>query len=78
MVIGIFNILTAAKKEERLMQEKSSRAIAIAVSQTVPKALGENVGAIVAGSQWIVKLDETFIRIPTPQRKLCKDSRYRI
>ena len=104
--MGIFDFLTAAKKEEKLMQEKTSRAIAIAVSYTAPAELGEdvganfgkavfklkkeqtweefevilreNVGAIVAGDQWIVKLDEDFTRIITPQLKLRKDSEYRI
>ena len=104
--MGIFDFLTAAKKEEKLMQEKTSRAIAIAVSYTAPEEIGEdvgknfgkavfklkknetweefevilreNVGAIVAGDQWIVKLDEDFTRIVTPQRKLTKNSKYRI
>ena len=102
--MGIFDFLTADKKEEKLMQEKTSRAIAIAVSYTAPEELGDDVGAnfgkavfklkkdqtweefevilredvgeIVAGDQWIVKLDEDFTRIVTPQRKLCKDSQY--
>ena len=104
--MGFFDFLTAKKKEAKLMQEKTSRAIAIAVSYTAPAELGEDVGAnfgkavfklkkdnaweemevilredvgaIVAGDQWIVKLDEDFSRIITPQRKLCKDSEYRI
>jgi len=104
--MGILDFLTAAKKEEKLMQEKTSRAIAIAVSYTAPEELGESagknfgkavfklkkneswenfevilredVGAIVAGDQWIVKLDEDFTRIVTPQLKLSKDSKYRI
>lgn len=33
---------------------------------------------IVAGDQGIVKLDEDFTRIVTPQFKLSKDSQYRI
>ena len=102
--MGIFN--SAKKKEEKLMQEKTSRAIAIAVSYTASEELGadaginfgkavfklkkdqswvelevilrENVGAIVAGDQWIVKLDEDFTRIVTPQLKLSKNSKYRI
>ena len=102
--MGIFDFLTADKKEEKLMQEKTSRAIAIAVSYTAPEELGEDagvnfgkavfklkkdqawenfevilredVGAIVAGDQWIVKLDEDFTRIVTPQLKLSKDSQY--
>ena len=104
--MGIFDFLSAKKKEEKLMKEKTSRAVAIAVSYTAPDQLGEdsgknfgkavfkikkdqtweefevilreNVGAIVAGDQWIVKFDEDFTRIVTPQRKLCKDSEYRI
>jgi hypothetical protein len=40
--------------------------------------LREDVGAIVAGDQWIVKFDEDFTRIVTPQLKLSKDSQYRI
>ena len=104
--MGFFSFLTAKKKEEKLMQEKTSRAIAIAVSYTAPEELGEDVGAnfgkavfklrkeetweefevilredvgaIVAGDQWIVKLDENFERIVTPQLKLRKDSKYRI
>ena len=104
--MGIFDFLTAAKKEEKLMQDKTSRAIAIAVSYTAPEKLGEDVGenfgkavfklkkdqiweefevilredvgAIVAGDQWIVKLDDDFTRIVTPQRKLTKNSQYRI
>ena len=104
--MGFFDFLSAAKKEEKLMKEKTSRAIAIAVSYTAPEASGdesgknfgkavfklkkdqvweefevvlrENVGAIVAGDQWIVKLDEDFTRIITPQRKLTKNSQYRI
>ena len=40
--------------------------------------LREDVGAIVAGDQWIVKFDEDFTGIVTPQLKLSKDSRYRI
>ena len=104
--MGIFDFLTAEKREEKLMQEKTSRAIAIAVSYTAPSELGneegatfgkavfklkkdqtweefevvlrEDVGEIVAGDQWIVKLDEDFTRIITPQLKLSKDSEYRI
>lgn len=104
--MGILDFLTAAKKEEKLMQEKTSRAIAIAVSYTAPEKLGEDagknfgmavfkikkdqvweefevilredVGAIVAGDQWIVKFDEDFTRIVTPQLKLAKNSQYRI
>ena len=104
--MGFFDFLTAKKKEEKLMQDKTSRAIAIAVSYTAPENIGENVGrnfgkavfkikkdqvweefevilrekvgAIVAGDQWIVKLDEDFERIVTPQLKLSKDSQYRI
>ena len=104
--MGIFDFLTAEKREEKLMEEKTSRAVAIAVSYTAPEKLtedvGENfgkavfklkkdqaweefevilredVGEIVAGDQWIVKLDEDFERIVTPQLKLSKDSQYRI
>ena len=104
--MGIFDFLTADKREEKLMQEKTSRAIAIAVSYIPAEELGEDaginfgkavfklkkdqaweefevilredVGAIVAGDQWIVKLDEDFTRIVTPQLKLSKDSKYRI
>ena len=104
--MGIFNCAGAKKKEKKLMSEKTSRAIAIAVSYTAPDELGEDVGAnfgkavfklkkdqaweefevilredvgaIVAGDQWIVKLDDDFTRIVTPQLKLCKDSEYRI
>jgi hypothetical protein len=103
--MGIFNC-GSVKKEEKLMQEKTSRAIAIAVSYTASEELGEDVGAnfgkavfklkknetweefevilredvgaIVAGDQWIVKLDEDFTRIVTPQLKLSKKSQYRI
>lgn len=104
--MGIFSFLTAKKREKMLMQEKTSRAIAIAVSYTAPEEVGEdegvnfgkavfkvklentweefevilreNVGAIVAGDQWIVKFDEDFTRIVTPQLKLSKNSKYRI
>ena len=104
--MGFFSFFSAAKKEEKLMSEKTSRAIAIAVSYTSSAELGadagrnygkavfklkkdnaweefevilrENVGAIVPGDQWIVKLDEDFTRIVTPQLKLSKDSKYRI
>ena len=104
--MGFFDFLTAEKKAEKLMQEKTSRAIAIAVSYTAPEKLGkeadanfgkavfklkkdqaweefevilrEKVGAIVAGDQWIVKMDEDFTRIVTPQLKLRKNSQYRI
>ena len=104
--MGIFDFLTAEKREEKLMQEKTSRAVAIAVSYTAPEELGddvganfgkavfklkkdqtwaefevifrEDVGAIIPGDQWIVKLDEDFVRIVTPQLKLSKDSQYRI
>ena len=104
--MGFFDFLTAKKKEEKLMQEKTSRAIAIAVSYTASEELGkedgvnfgkavfklkkeqtweefevilrEDIGAIVAGDQWIVKLDEDFTRIVTPQLKLSKNSKYRI
>ena len=104
--MGIFDFLFAAKREEKLMKEKTSRAIAIAVSYTAPEELAEDagknfgkavfkikkdqtweefevvlvedVGPIVAGDQWIVKLDEDFTRIVTPQLKLSKDSQYRI
>ena len=104
--MGIFDFLTAKKREEKLMQEKTSRAVAIAVSYTAPEELGEDVGAnfgkavfklkkeetweefevilredvgaIIAGDQWIVKLDEDFTRIVTPQLKLSKGSQYRI
>ena len=104
--MGIFDFLTAEKREEKLMQEKTSRAIAIAVSYTPAEELGEeaganfgkavfklkkdqawenfevilreDVGAIVAGDQWIVKFDEDFTRIVTPQLKLSKKSQYRI
>ena len=96
----------AKKKEERLMRDKTSRAIGIALSYTpaedltdvegrcfgkavfkIKKAeawveyevvLRENVGKIVPGDQWIVKLDEDYTRIVTPQLKLCKNSDYRI
>jgi hypothetical protein len=104
--MGVFDFLTAAKKEEKLMQEKTSRAIAVALSYTASEELGEDAGAnfgkavfklkrgdawetfevilredvgeIVAGDQWIVKLDEDFTRIVTPQLKLSKDSQYRL
>ena len=104
--MGFFDFLSAAKKEEKLMNEKTSRAVAIAVSYTPAEEVGEdagknfgkavfklkkdqvwenfevilreNVGAIVAGDQWIVKLDEDFTRIITPQLKLSKKSQYRI
>lgn len=104
--MGFFSFLTAKKREEKLMREKTSRAIAVAVSYTAPEELREDVGAnfgkavfkikkdeaweefevilredvgaIVAGDQWIVKLDEDFTRIVTPQLKLSKDSLYRI
>ena len=42
--MGFFDFLTAKKKEEKLMQDKTSRAIAIAVSYTAPENIGENVG----------------------------------
>ena len=104
--MGLLDFLNADKKEEKLMQEKTSRAIAIAVSYTPAEELGEdeganfgmavfklkkdqaweefevilreNLGAIVAGDQWIVKFDEEFTRIVTPQLKLSKNSQYRI
>ena len=104
--MGFFDFLSAKKREEKLMKEKTSRAVAIAVSYTAPEELGEDagvnfgkavfkikkdqvweefevilrekVGAIVAGDQWIVKFDEDFTRIITPQLKLSKDSEYRI
>ena len=104
--MGFFDFLTAAKREEKLMNEKTSRAIAIVVSYTPSEELGEEeganfgkavfklkkdeaweefevvlrekVGALVAGDQWIVKLDEDFTRIVTPQLKLSKGSQYRI
>ena len=107
--MGFFDFLNAKKikkQEDKLMQEKTSRAVAIAVSYTAPEELGEDaganfgkavfkikkkldweefevilredVGAIVAGDQWIVKLDEDFTRIVTPQLKLSTDSQYRI
>ena len=104
--MGVFDFLTAEKREEKLMQEKTSRAIAIVVSYTAPSELGEDAGAnfgkavfkikkdkvweefetilredvgeLVAGDQWIVKFDEDFTRIVTPQLKLSKDSQYRI
>ena len=104
--MGFFDFLTAKKREEKLVNEKTSRAIAIAVSYTAPEEIGEdvganfgkavfklnkdstwvelevilreNVGAIVAGDQWIVKLDEDFTRIVTPQLKLSRNSQYRI
>ena len=104
--MGFFDFLTAQKREDKLMQEKTSRAIGIAVSFTAPEEVGEEeganfgkavfkvkldqtweefevilrekVGPIVAGDQWIVKLDEDFTRIVTPQLKLGKNSKYRI
>ena len=104
--MGFFDFLTAKKREDKLMQEKTSRAIGIAVSYAPAEevaaeeganfgkavfkvkiedtwkefevVLRENVGAIVAGDQWIVKLDEDFTRIVTPQLKLSKGSKYRI
>lgn len=104
--MGIFSFLFAEKREEKLMQEKTSRAVAIAVSFTPAKEMGasedanfgkavfkikknqewvefevvlrEKVGNIVAGDQWIVKLDEDFTRIVAPQLKLRKNSVYRI
>ena len=104
--MGIFDFLSAEKREEKLMKEKTSRAVAIAVSYTAPEELGEeegrnfgkavfkikkdqvweefevilreDVGAIVAGDQWIVKFDEDFTRIVTPQLKISKNSEYRI
>jgi hypothetical protein len=104
--MAFLGFLSAEEKEDKLMQERTSRAIAIAVSYVGPEAVGadaganfgkavfklkrgdswekfevilrEDVGAIVAGDQWIVKLDEDFTRIVTPQLKLLKDSKYRI
>ena len=102
--MGIFDFLTAEKKEEKLMQDKTSRAVAIVVSYTVADedaadstfgkvvfkmkkdqvweqfevVLRENVGAMVPGDQWIVKLDEGFTRIVAPLRKLTRGSQYRI
>ena len=104
--MGFFDFLTAKKREKKIMKEKTSRAVAIAVSYTAPAELGEeegasfgkavfkvkkdqaweefevilreDVGEIVAGDQWIVKFDEDFTRIVTPQLKLTKDSEYRI
>ena len=104
--MGIFGFCGSAKKEEKLMNEKTSRAIAIAVSYTPAEEIGEeegknfgkavfklkkdkvwenfevilreDVGEIIAGDQWIVKLDEDFTRIVTPQLKLSKNSQYRI
>lgn len=88
------------------MQDKTSRAVAIAVGFTPAEELGEaegvnfgkavfkikkdqewlefevvlreKVGSIVKGDQWIVKFDEDFTRIVTPQLKLSKNSIYRI
>lgn len=108
--MGILDIFSsskkAAKREEKLMQDKTSRAIAIVVSYTPAEELGaeegvnfgkavfkvkkdqlweefevilrEKVDALVEGDQWIVKFDEDFTRIVTPQLKLSKDSQYRI
>ena len=46
--MGFFDFMSAekkaAKKEEKLMQEKTSRAIAIAVSYTPSEELGEDAG----------------------------------
>lgn len=107
--MGFFDFFTsgkADKREEALMNEKTSRAIAIAVGYTAPEELDESdrdsfgkatfklkledgwqrfdvllredVGEIIPGDQWIVKLDEEFTRIITPQLKLGKSSQYRI
>lgn len=104
--MGLFDMLFAKKKEEKLMQDKTSRLVAIVVSYTPAEALtdaGENcygkatfktkrngewvefesilredVGTLVAGDQWIVKFDEDFTRVVTPQRKLCRGSEYKI
>ena len=43
--MGFFSFLTADKREKKLMNEKTSRAIAIVVSYTAPEELGEDVGA---------------------------------
>lgn len=101
--MGFFDFLFAEKRESRLMEDKTSRAVAIVVSYT-PNAecdtpnygkavfkmkkdeaweefevvLVEDFGTLVAGEQWIVKCDEGFGRIVTPQLKLSKKSVYRI
>lgn len=104
--MGIFDFLFAEKREEKIMQDKTSRAIAIVVSYTPAEELGdsegrnfgkavfkikkdqvweefevilrEKVGTLTEGEQWIVKFDEDFTRIVTPQLKLSKNSQYRI
>jgi hypothetical protein len=38
--MGFFDFLTAKKREKKIMKEKTSRAVAIAVSYTAPAELG--------------------------------------
>ena len=101
--MGLFDFLFAEKRESRLMEDKSSRAVAIVVSYTPDAAcdtpncgkavfkmkkdgqwgeydvvLVENFGTLTPGEQWIVKCDEGFERIVTPQLKLSRKSIYRI
>ena len=58
--MGIFDFLSAEKKEEKLMQEKTSRAIAIAVSYTSPEELGEDVGANFGKAVFKLKKDQVW------------------
>ena len=58
--MGILDFLTAAKKEEKLMQEKTSRAIAIAVSYTAPEEIGEDVGKNFGKAVFKLKKDQVW------------------
>ena len=58
--MGIFDFLTAEKKEEKLMQEKTSRAVAVAVSYTAPEELGEDVGKNFGKAVFKLKKDQTW------------------
>ena len=88
--MGIFDFLTAAKKEEKLMQEKTSRAIAIAVSYTAPEELGEDAGVNFGKAVFKLKKNQTWENfevilredvgaiVAGDQLKLSKNSQYRI
>ena len=58
--MGLFGFFSAEKKEEKLMKEKTSRAVAIVVSYTAPEELGDDVGANFGKAVFKLKKDEVW------------------
>lgn len=59
--MSISSFLFAKKREEKLMQEKTSRAVAIAVSFTPAKDLGETEGANFGKAVFKIKKEQEWV-----------------